>query len=198
MSRLSPLPREELGELESAFQSFKNRMGFVANSGLIMARRPAILRALGDLGRAVMENGAVPLGLKSCISQVASWATGCLYCQAHFANNALRSGISDEKLENLWNFERSPLFDDAERAALRFALAGAQVPNGVTDEHFTELRRHYDDGQIVEILATVCYVGFLNRWNDSLATTLEDIPTKAAEAHLGGTQWHAGKHAGSG
>lgn len=197
MSRLSPLPRAELGELEGAFQSFKNRMGFVANSGLIMARRPAILRALGDLARAVMENGEVPLGLKSCISQVASWATGCLYCQAHFANNALRSGISDEKVENLWNFERSPLFDDAERAALRFALAGAQVPNGVTDEHFTELRRYYNEGQIVEILATVCYVGFLNRWNDSLATTLEDIPTKAAETHLAGTQWHAGKHAGS-
>jgi alkylhydroperoxidase family enzyme len=196
MSRLSPLPREQLGDLESAFQSFRNRMGFVANSGLIMARRPAILRALGDLARAIMEGGAVSLGLKSCICQVASWATGCLYCQAHFANNALRSGITDEKVENLWDFERSPLFDDAERAALRFALAGAQVPNGVTDEHFAELRRYYDEGQIVEILATICYVGFLNRWNDSLATTLEEIPTQAAQAHLAGTQWHAGKHSG--
>jgi alkylhydroperoxidase family enzyme len=140
MSRLSPLPREQLGDLESAFQSFKNRMGFVANSGLIMARRPPILRALGDLGRAVMEGGEVSLGLKSCISQVASWATGCLYCQAHFANNALRSGITDEKVENLWNFEQSPLFDAAERAALRFALAAAQVPNAVTEEHFIELK----------------------------------------------------------
>jgi alkylhydroperoxidase family enzyme len=196
MSRLQPLPREQLGELESAFQTFKNRMGFVANSGLIMARRPPILRALADLGRAVMENGEVTLGLKSCICQIASWATGCLYCQAHFANNALRSGIADEKLENLWNFERSPLFTDAERAALRFALAASQVPNGVTDEHFVELKRYWDDGQIVEILATICYVGFLNRWNDSLATTLEDIPSQAAQAHLGATNWRPGKHGG--
>lgn len=196
MSRLQPLPREQLGELESAFQTFKNRMGFVANSGLIMARRPPILRALGDLGRAVMENGEVSLGLKSCISQLASWATGCLYCQAHFANNALRSGIVDEKVENLWNFERSPLFSDAERVALRFALAASQVPNGVADEHFADLKRHWDDGQIVEILATVCYVGFLNRWNDSLATTLEEIPTNAAQAHLGATNWQPGKHKG--
>jgi alkylhydroperoxidase family enzyme len=196
MSRLQPLPREQLGELESTFQTFKNRMGFVANSGLIMARRPPILRALADLGRAVLENGEVPLGLKSCICQVASWATGCLYCQAHFANNALRSGIVDEKVENLWNFERSPLFDDAERVALRFALAASQVPNGVTDADFVELKRHWDDGQIVEILATICYVGFLNRWNDSLATTLEDIPSKAAQEHLAGTNWTAGKHAG--
>jgi alkylhydroperoxidase family enzyme len=196
MSRLQPLPREQLGELESAFQTFKNRMGFVANSGLIMARRPPILRALADLGRAVMENGEVTLGLKSCICQIASWATGCLYCQAHFANNAVRSGIADDKLENLWDFERSSLFSDAERSALRFALAASQVPNGVTDEHFVELKRFWDDGQIVEILATICYVGFLNRWNDSLATTLEDIPTRAAQAHLGGTQWQPGKHGG--
>lgn len=194
MSRLTPLPLEQLGELTSVFQTFKNRMGFVANSGLIMARRPLILRALGDLARAVMENGEVPLGLKSCISQVASWATGCLYCQAHFANNAIRSGIPDEKVANLWNFERSPLFDDAERAALRFTIAAAQVPNGVTDKDFTELERYWSDGQIVEILSTICYVGFLNRWNDSLATTLEEIPTKAAQAHLGSTQWQPGKH----
>jgi uncharacterized peroxidase-related enzyme len=194
MSRLQPLPREQLGELESAFQTFQNRMGFVANSGLIMARRPRIVKALAELARAVMENGEVSLGLKSCISQVASWATGCLYCQAHFANNALRSGIPGEKLESLWDFDRSPLFSDAERAALRFGVAAAQMPNGVTDEHFAELKRHWSDGQIVEILATACYVGFLNRWNDSLATTLEEIPTQAAQAHLHTTHWHPGKH----
>jgi uncharacterized peroxidase-related enzyme len=197
MSRLQPLPREQLGELESTFQTFKNRMGFVANSGLIMARRPPILRALADLGRAVLENGEVPLGLKSCICQVASWATGCLYCQAHFANNVLNAGEAGEKLENLWNFERSALFSDAERVVLRFAMAASQVPNAVTDEHFADLQKFWDDGQIVEILATVCYVGFLNRWNDSLATPLEDRPAAVAREHLQGSHWEAGKH-GSG
>lgn len=194
MSRLQPLPREQLGELESAFQTFAKRMGFVANSGLIMARRPAILRALAELARTTMEDGSVPLSLKNCICEIASYATGCLYCQAHFANNMVRSGIEPEKIENLWNFERSPLFSPAERAALNLALAAAQVPNGVSDELFAQVREHWDDGQIVEILATACYAGFLNRWNDSLATTLEDIPTHAAQAHLNATQWQAGKH----
>lgn len=194
MSRLKPLAREQLGELEPAFQSFQKRMGFVANSGLIMARRPSILKALAELARAVMEDGEIPLSLKSCICQIASWTTGCLYCQAHFANNVLRSGVEPEKLENLWNFERSSLFTAAERAALRFAVAASQVPNSVTDEHFTQLHAHWDDGRIVEILATVCYAGFLNRWNDSLATTLEEMPAQVARAHLGATRWQAGKH----
>lgn len=194
MSRIAPLNRNELGSLEDAFEVFRSRMGFVANSGLIMARRPEILKALGGLARAVMENGQVDTALKSCLGQIASWATGCLYCQAHFANNVTRSGIADEKLENLWNFEKSELFTDAERSALRFAVAASQVPNGVTDEHFVEMRKYFDDGQIVEILSTVCYVGFLNRWNDSLATTLEDMPKAAGEARLGNTGWSAGKH----
>jgi alkylhydroperoxidase family enzyme len=194
MSRLEPLALEELGDLQPAFSVFKNRMGFIANSGLIMARRPEIVQALATLSKSILEDGAVSLALKNCICQVASWATGCLYCQAHFANNVVRSGTSDEKLENLWDFERSPLFDEAERTALRFAMLASQVPNGVTDEAFDALRQHWDDGQIVEILATVCYVGFLNRWNDSLATTLEEIPSAAGEKHLGATKWSAGKH----
>ncbi|MEO6041679.1 MAG: carboxymuconolactone decarboxylase family protein [Croceibacterium sp.] len=194
VSRLQPLALEDLGELQPAFAVFKNRMGFIANSGLIMARRPAILHALAGVSKAILEDGAVSLALKNCICQVASWATGCRYCQAHFANNVVRSGVADEKLENLWDYERSLLFSDAERAALRFAAVASAVPNGVTDEVFDELKAHWDDGQIVEILATCCYVGFLNRWNDSLATTLEDIPAAAGEKHLQSTSWSAGKH----
>jgi len=196
MNRLEPLPLDLLNELQDTFNSFKERMGFTANSGLIMARRPKILNALGKLAVAVFdkEESTVPYSLKSCMGQIASLTTGCLYCQAHFANNTLISGVDEEKLENLWDFERSELFSDEERSALRFAMAASQIPNGVTDEHFDDLKRHWDDGQIVEILATVCYVAFLNRWNDSLATTLEDRPAKVGQEHLKGTSWEAGKH----
>ncbi len=196
MNRLEPLPLDSLNELQDTFNSFKERMGFIANSGLIMARRPKILNALGKLAAAVFdkEESTVPYSLKSCMGQIASLTTGCLYCQAHFANNTLISGVDGEKLENLWDFERSELFSDEERSALRFAMAASQIPNGVTDEHFDSLKNYWDDGQIVEMLATLCYVAFLNRWNDSLATTLEDRPAKVGQAHLKGTSWEAGKH----
>jgi uncharacterized peroxidase-related enzyme len=197
MSRLKPLSPDDVPELHEAFGTFKRRMGFVANSGLIMARRPAIVKHLAGLASAILdsENGTVSLALKSCICEVGSHVTGCLYCQAHFANNAARAGIAEDKLKDVWNFEQSEYFDDGERAALRFTVAASQVPNAVTDAHFEELAKHFDDGQIVEILATVCYVGFLNRWNDSLATTLEDLPAEAGRAYLGEAGWDAGKHA---
>ncbi len=194
MSRLEPLPLEELGELAGALDTFKERMGFIANSGRIMARRPRIVSALAGLARSIMSEGEVSVGTKSLIGQVASWASGCRYCQAHFANNILRAGIEVEKLENLWNYERSPLFSDAERAALNLAMSAARVPNEATDAQFEELKRYWTDGQIVEILATISYVAFLNSWNDTLATTLEPMPSGVAEKHLRGSQWHAGKH----
>jgi alkylhydroperoxidase family enzyme len=59
-----------------------------------------------------------------------------------------------------------------EKAAMDFASAAASVPNAVTDELIVQLRQHWDDGQIVEIMAVIALFGFLNRWNDSMATPL--------------------------
>jgi hypothetical protein len=101
---------------------------------------------------------------------VASTAAGCRYCQAHETVDAKMRGVDEEKIAEIWDFERSPRYSDAERAALRFARDASVVPNAVTPEHFEDLRRHWDDGEIVEILAVVGLFGFLNRWNDSMAT----------------------------
>ncbi len=103
--------------------------------------------------------------------------------------------MDDAKIAAIWEYETSPLFSDAERAAMRFAQCAATVPNGATDAEFTEMHKHYSEAEIVEILYVVCYFGFLNRWNDSCATALEQEPTEFAQAKLGGSGWQAGKHA---
>ena len=105
-----------------------------------------------------------------------------------------RFGASDQKIESLWEYKTSPLFSDAERAALDFALAAASVPNAVTSEIATELKRHYTDDAIVEILAEVALMGFLNRWNDSMGTELEQAPKALGEELLGSSGWELGKH----
>ena len=84
---------------------------------------------------------------------------------------------------------------DAERAALRLVHHAALVPNQATDADFAELRRHFDDDEIVEIVAMIALFGFLNRWNDAMATELEEHPLALASDVLGGIGWEAGKHA---
>lgn len=194
MPNVEPLRREDLPELEQLFQLYDETLSFVPNSLYTMARRPDVLRALSDLITAVWRTGSVPVGLKPLLAIIASTAAGCRYCQAHEAVDARMRGVPDEKIAAIWDFETSGLYSDAERVALRFARDAALVPNGVTPEHFVALRRHWDDGQIVELLAVVSLFGFLNRWNDSMATSLEEIPSSYGGATLGPAGWEAGKH----
>ena len=135
----------------------------------------------------------VPAYLKDLIAHVASNAAGCRYCQAHTAHTAHKNGVGIEKLQKVWEFEVSDLFSEQERAALRFALAAGSTPNQVTGEHHKNLRQFFTEVQIVEIVATISIFGFLNRWNDSMATELENKPLQFAQTHLSDT-WNAGKH----
>jgi len=95
---------------------------------------------------------------------------------AHSAEAAHRAGVSDEKIAAILDYRTSPLFTDAERVAIEFAVAAASQPNAVTEAHFVRMRRHWNEGQIVEIAGVVALNGFLNRWNDTMAPQLEREP----------------------
>jgi len=135
----------------------------------------------------------VPSTLKDMIAFVCSNAAGCRYCQAHTAHTAHHNGVPLEKIKKLWEFQSSDLFSKEEKAALEFALAAGSVPNQVTADHHEALRKYYTEEQIVEIVATVSIFGFLNRWNDSMATQLEDMPYQFAKENLS-RNWDVGKH----
>ena len=198
MANMTPLRRADHPELEELFQLYDDTMSFVPNSLFTMARRPEILRAFSELITRIWRTGTVPVGLKPLVAIVASTAAGCRYCQAHEAVDAKMRGVPEEKIEAIWDFERSPLFSEAERSALRFARDASLVPNEVTAAHFEDLRRHWDDGQIVELLAVVGLFGFLNRWNDTMATDLEDVPLAFASRTLGQGWGGPGKHRSDG
>ena len=197
MTRLVPLPPETTPELKNHFDFFLGTLGFTPNSVLIMQRRPKLVQAFAQLNAAVMDPaGEVDLGLRRLIGHLASQAAGCVYCKAHTLLGAHNFGVGDDKLAAIWTYASSPLYSDKERAALDFALAAASQPNAVTDELFAATQKHWTDDQMVEILGVVAMFGFLNRWNDSLATPLEESPNAVAAkaAAAAGVGWSAGKH----
>lgn len=194
---MNPLPPDASGddELEGAFDHFMSTLGMVPNSLLTMQRVPAIAKATIQFNRAVFAaDGRVDLGLKRLIGHMSSAAAGCQYCKAHTAVSATRAGIDEQKMAEVWEYTTSPLFDDRERAALAFAFAAGQVPNAVDDETYATLAQHWDEDEIVEILGVICMFGVFNRWNDSLATTLEDDAAAIAQPLLEAGGWGIGKH----
>lgn len=196
MAHLDPLPWEANPQFRERFEHYQATRGFVPNSILTMQRRPAIAQAFMDLNRAVLYEGTVSEELKMLVSLVTSQASGCRYCQAHMTNLASIYKASDEKIRAVWAFETSALFTPAERAALRLGYHAALVPNEASEADFAELKKHFDEGQIVEIVATIALFGYLNRWNDTMATTLEQRAVEVAGRAIGAVGWEAGKHRG--
>ena len=198
MSRMTPLAIEECAdpELRTILEHFVKTLGFVPNSVLTMQRVPPIAKAVIQLNRAVFDpKGRVDLGLKRLIGHVASFAAGCQYCKAHTTVSATRHGVTDEKMAAIYEYRTNPLFNERERSALDFALAAASVPNGVTDESYQRLSQHWTEEEIVEMLGVVCMFGVFNRWNDSMATPLEEEPMARAALLIGSNGWKPGKHA---
>jgi uncharacterized peroxidase-related enzyme len=194
MPRVETVSREQLSEFEDFFQIVEQGMGFLPNSMLTLGRSPDLLRAFAGLSAAVLIGGTLSQDLKSLVSFVASNAAGCRYCQAHTAHSAERAGVGGDKLDAAFEFETSPLFSDAERAALRVARDAAFVPNATTDEQFASLRKHYNETEIVELVAVISLFGWLNRWNDTMATELESGPLSFASGRLSQHGWQVGKH----
>lgn len=198
MAHLSPLPKETTPELADDFAIFEQILGFVPNSLLTMQRRPEMVKGFGVLTKAVMSpDGVVDLGFKRLLAHFASRAAGCQYCEAHSLIAAKIHGISDDKVAAVWEYQTSPLYTEAERVALDYALAAGSVPNGVDDELMQRMKQHWSEDEIVEILGAICLYGFLNRWNDSMATDLEDAPKALGQQVLAQGGWSGGKHVDS-
>ncbi len=195
MPLISPLAPDADPEVAELAVFFNETLGFCPNSVLTMMRRPAIARAFIALNMAVMENhGKVTSALKRLIGYISSHAAGCRYCQAHTIRAADRYGAESVQMENIWSYRTHEAFSDAERAALDFAVAASVVPNGVDEALEQRMRAHWDEGDVVEILGVVALFGYLNRWNDSMATTLEEGAVESAQQWLSDSGWTKGKH----
>jgi alkylhydroperoxidase family enzyme len=161
-------------------------------------RWPELARTFQDLVELVMvAPNNLSRQFRSELFTMASVAAGCQHCQAHGAYTLHLMGVDPRRIRDIWTFEQSTEFTDAEKAALRLARDGASVPNLVEPMHFAALRRDYSDRQIVEMLAVISLAGWFNRWNNSIATVTDRESVDWASENLAAVGWTLGKHAGA-
>lgn len=178
-------------------EAVRREYGEIPENALLMSCIPGLAESLQDLTRVCVGQGALPTPLKWLAGHMASRVAGCQFCSAHTAHNAANlAGVAPEKFAAIWEFESSPLYEEAERAVLRFAAAAGSVPNQVEEAHYDALREYFDDHQILELVAVIAFFGFLNRWNDTLGTRLGDEPMEFALQHLTASGWNADRHGG--
>ncbi len=190
-----PLDKNTTTRAKEMADFYQETLGFTPNSLFTMMHRPRIAEAFLEMNQAVMENkGRVNSALKRLIAYICSHTAGCRYCEAHTIRAAERYGAEEEKMRNIWNYKTSSLFSEAEKAAFDLAVAASSVPNAVDDQIAQNMRIHWNEGEIVEIMGVIALFGYLNRWNDSMGTQLEQPAAASGQNYLSAKGWSIGKH----
>ncbi len=141
-----------------------------------IASRPQLARTLAAHLRAIDDDGTVPARTKQLIALMVGWLNACDYCTCVHEEIALKLGIETETLAALGDFAHSERFSDAERAALSATVSLTREPRALPPTVLAQLREHYSDGELIEILAVIGANNYVSRLSNALA--LESTPAR--------------------
>ena len=181
--------RESYKDFENLFQGVESFMGYLPNAHLAMAERPELLIAFSGLASTVFQAEGIDIQTKQLIALASSLSSGCKYCQAHTSHGAERAGMKEEKIADILNYSESKNYTDKEKALLDLAFAAGITPNKSTQSHFDNLKKYFSKKEIIDIVSVIALFGFLNRWNDTMGTVLEEVPGSFVENKLRPLGW---------
>ena len=174
MARVPYLNREDLPEKDrETFDKLAEERGQpVGNIFRTLAHTPNLLKRFVSLGGHLRNRTALDPKLRELAILTVGRLTSAEYEFVHHWNIALRVGVSREKLERLADFETASVFDDQERAVMRYA---AEATNSVkvSDATFGALRGFLDDRRIVELVQNVAFYNMVVRILVPLGVELE-------------------------
>ncbi|MEM9388705.1 MAG: hypothetical protein AAGA68_26930 [Pseudomonadota bacterium] len=173
--------------------------------------RKSSLGTLGMDAYTLQRDRAVSLQRKWELFFVYQLASGCVHCQAHGAFGVFQE-MEDEflydkvppkdmpgvvgKIRALMDFERADHLTDADKAAFRLARDAGTLPGRTTAAHIEELRRHYSDREIQEIVSTLVLTPWLSTVMQSQGTVTDQNSMSWTIRALGPAGWNPGVHVG--
>jgi 4-carboxymuconolactone decarboxylase len=92
--------------------------------------------------------------------------------------------LTDEKLRALTDFENSADFSEVEKLALRYAVAMTETPVEVSDELFAELKRHFNNQQLVELTSAIAWENYRARFDHAFGIEAEGFSDVYVQAVL--------------
>ena len=116
----------------------------------------------------VLDESPLPKATQELVSLRASQINGCAVCVDMHTKEAVAAGEDAVRLNLVAAWREAIVFTDAERAALALAEEGtrlADANDGVSDETWALVRKHYDDDQIAALICLVALINAANRLN---------------------------------
>jgi 4-carboxymuconolactone decarboxylase len=174
MARISLIEEAEHQELAELIACIKaGRRGGLLNVYKLLLHSPALARTWFDHNGAVRWQTKLSGRLREIIIIRVAHLNGVDYVLAqHVPGLAIAEGLTVGECEALANWRATDLFDPRERAALAYAEM-MTLSTSVSDEVFADVRRHFDDREIVELSVLAGTYIMHNRVMKALAIDLE-------------------------
>jgi uncharacterized peroxidase-related enzyme len=170
MARISRLGRRDVSEaVGEIYDRFARQRGNVPNMFRTVAHRPEILQTMIAHMEAVLNTGTLPTSLKELVIVRTSQMNACEYCLASHSLLAKKLGYSEEQIAALPHFESSASFTPREKAALRLAERLTRNERPLDDAELADLKTHFSEGEMVELMAASGLFNYFNRFNNLLA-----------------------------
>ncbi|HKN97309.1 MAG TPA: carboxymuconolactone decarboxylase family protein [Pseudonocardiaceae bacterium] len=114
----------------------------------------------------VIHQSTLPRAVQELVSLRVSQINGCGWCVDMHTKEAAAAGETALRINLVAAWRESTVFTEAEQAALAFAEEGTRLADaydGVSDDTWAQLRKHYDDDQIAALVCGVALVNAANR-----------------------------------
>ncbi|MFI7346471.1 carboxymuconolactone decarboxylase family protein [Streptomyces sp. NPDC049936] len=114
----------------------------------------------------VLQQSSLPKSTQELVALRASQINGCGHCIDMHTKEATAAGESAVRLHLVAAWRESTVFTEAEQAALALAEEGTRLADahqGVSDETWGQVRKHYDDDQIATLVCLVAMINAANR-----------------------------------
>jgi len=151
------------------FWNQKRRYGKVLEPGMLWGRSPWVFATLALLyGALDRKRSPISPVLRSLITVRVSQINHCEFCVDINSATLLKRGVSENKIEALWEWQESPLFDQTERVALAYTEAVTHSELRVDNDLVARVKEHFDDDAVVELTGLIAFQNLSSKFNDAL------------------------------
>lgn len=165
MPRISLIEKKDASkEVAEIYDIMEKYFGRVSALPKVMAHNPALLKSIFELYASIhSENDELMQKIAVNVSKTNS----CMFCMGAHTFLLKQMGVSEEKIRILEDYSKIP---DNEKAALRWAdiVTNKEYFNQDVQKYFEELKKHFNEKEIVNITAVIGLYNFLNRFVDAL------------------------------
>ena len=148
-----------------AYSMSRKRLGRVPEPFAVAAHHTKIFGAMSGFEMALEKSQRVPVRYKALGELRAAMVVGCEFCVDIGSMVARQSGLSDDELKDLIDWQSSERLDEKDKLVLAYADAISATPVEVSDELFEQLHAHFDEQQLVELTAAIAWENWRARFN---------------------------------